>query len=182
MIRYSAVLALALVLAPVTCPSPAHALEVAGDTVEAVGDTAEAAGDTAEVLAAAEAFLIAFERLDWEPFHAAFAPSATAFMPFGRASRYDDREEIAGFFRSFFQRVRAAREGLPYLQIEPEDLRVHRWGDAAVVTFHLPGEEDLGRRTLVFRRDGPEARWRIVHLHASSLERGEGAERTGEEN
>jgi len=36
-----------------------------------------------------------------------------------------------------------------------------------LVTFELRNSERLGRRTLVFRRDG--ATWRIVHLHASNI-------------
>jgi hypothetical protein len=139
----------------------------------------EPARDTTEVLAAARSFLTAFNRLDWEPFHGSFHPSATVFQPFGEPFRNDGREEVATFFRSFFERVRAAREGPPYLDIQPEDLRIDALGEAAVVTFHLPGEEEVGRRTLVFGRHAPDAPWRIAHLHASGLERpgagGEGA-------
>lgn len=165
MIRRFGVLAVALVL---TAPSPAAAQA-----------ETRAPSDTSGVLAAARSFLSAFNRLDWEPFHGSFDPSATVFQPFGEPFRNDGREEVAAFFRSFFDQVRAARDGPPYLEIEPEDLRIDPIGEAAVVTFHLPGEEQVGRRTLVFGRDVPDAPWRIAHLHASTLERpgagGEGA-------
>ena len=133
--------------------------------------TGRVASDTSDVLGAARSFLTAFNRLDWEAFHSSFDPSATVFQPFGEPFRNDGREEVAAFFRSFFDRVRADRDGPPYLEIAPEDLRIDPIDEAAVVTFHLPGEEQVGRRTLVFGRDAPDAPWRIAHLHASTLER-----------
>lgn len=159
--------------------SGAADLRPASSPEAAPAPSPEPARDTAEVLAAARSFLTAFNRLDWEPFHGSFDPSATVFQPFGEPFRNDGPEEVAAFFRGFFDRVRAARDGPPYLEIEPDDLRIDPIGEAAVVTFHLPGEEQVGRRTLVFGRDAPDAPWRIAHLHASTLERpgagGEGA-------
>jgi len=139
-------------------------------------DTASAPDDS-DVAAAAADFLTAFDRLQWDAFRGSFAPSATAFMPFGDPLRKDGREEVAAFFGTFFERVRAARDGPPYLDIDPEDLRIARVGEAAVVTFHLPGEEEVGRRTLVFGRESADAPWVIAHLHASSGTRVRGASR-----
>lgn len=127
--------------------------------------------DTAEVMAAAEAFLTAFNNLDWDAFHASFAPSATVFQPFGEPGRNNDREEVAAFFASFFDQIRSSTEGPPYLNITPRDLRIEMLDDAGIVTFHLPGRESVGRRTLVFGRKQLNDPWRLFHLHASSLER-----------
>lgn len=161
-------LALALALFLAAPGGPAHAQDTG---LGEVANTTHVAPDTSEVLAAANAFLGAFNRLEWEPFHAAFQPDATVFQPFREPFRNEDREEIATFFGSFFDQVRAARDGPPYLDIVPEDLRIDPLGEAAVVTFHLRGETEVGRRTLVFGRDEGDGPWRIAHLHASSLER-----------
>jgi len=85
---------------------------------------------------------------------------------------------VASFFQNFFQQIRSVKEEPPYLNIEPEDLRIEMVDNAAVVTFHLNGDEALGRRTLVFGRDDTEGTWKIVHLHAShQKEPGPGSER-----
>lgn len=161
-------LAMALALLPAAPGGSAHAQE---PDPAGAADTVDVAPDTSDVLAAAESFLGAFNRLEWEPFHAAFSPDATVFQPFGEPFRNEGRGEVAAFFRSFFDRVRAARDGPPYLDIVPEDLRIDPLGEAAVVTFHLSGETEVGRRTLVFGRDEGDGSWRVAHLHASSLER-----------
>jgi hypothetical protein len=135
--------------------------------------------DTAEVLAAAESFLTAFNNLEWDAFHASFAPSATVFQPFGEPWRNEDREEVAAFFGSFFEQIRSSTEGPPYLHITPRDLRIEMLEDAGIVTFHLPGREAVARRTLVFGRRQSTDAWRLFHLHASSLERPESHEGGG---
>lgn len=161
-------LALAVALLLAAYPAPAHAQEAGPD---GAADTIRVSPDTSGVLDAAEAFLGAFNRLEWDSFHAAFSPDATVFQPFGEPFRNDGREEVAAFFRSFFEQVRGARDGPPYLDIVPEDVRIDPLGEAAVVTFHLSGETEVGRRTLVFDRYEGDGSWRIAHLHASSLER-----------
>jgi pimeloyl-ACP methyl ester carboxylesterase len=127
--------------------------------------------DTAEVMAAAESFLTAFNNLEWDAFHASFVPSATVFHPFGEPWRNEDREEVAAFFGRLFAEVRSSSEGPPYLRITPQDLRIEMLAEAGIVTFHLPGQEAVGRRTLVFGRKEPTDPWRLFHLHASFLER-----------
>lgn len=166
--RGPALSALTLALLLAACGGPAHAQEAGPDEA---ADTVHVAPDTSEVLDAADAFLGAFNRLEWESFHVAFQPEATVFQPFREPFRNEGREEVAAFFRSFFDQVRAARDGPPYLDIVPEDLRIDPLGEAAVVTFHLSGDTEVGRRTLVFGRDEGDGTWRIAHLHASSLER-----------
>jgi hypothetical protein len=62
---------------------------------------------------------------------------------------------------------RASRPGPPYVRLEPRDLAIELFGDAALATFHLENGPSLSRRTFVLaRRDGV---WRIVHLHASNV-------------
>lgn len=129
--------------------------------------------DTADVMAAAESFLTAFNNLEWEAFHASFAPSATVFQPFREPWRNEDREEVAAFFGSLFEEIRSSSEGPPYMRITPRNLRIEMLDDAGIVTFHLPGRETVGRRTLVFGRKQSTDPWRLFHLHASSLERPE---------
>lgn len=155
--------------------APAQAHELADQSLAVHG----AQPDTAEVLAAAESFLTAFNNLEWDAFHASFAPSATVFQPFGDPFRNEDREEVAAFFGSFFEQIRSSSEGPPYLRITPRDLRIEMLDDAGIVTFHLPGRESVGRRTLVFGRKQSTDPWRLFHLHASSLERPESREGRG---
>ncbi|HUE77154.1 MAG TPA: nuclear transport factor 2 family protein, partial [Longimicrobiales bacterium] len=135
--------------------------------------------DTAEVMAAAESFLAAFNNLEWDAFHASFAPSATVFQPFREPWRNDDREEVAAFFGSLFEEIRSSSEGPPYMRITPRDLRIEMLDAAGIVTFHLPGRETVGRRTLVFGRKQSIDPWRLFHLHASSLERPESRDGRG---
>lgn len=135
--------------------------------------------DTSAVLDAAETFLTAFNNLEWGAFHVSFAPSATVFQPFGEPWRNDDREEIAAFFGPLFDEIRSSTDGPPYMNITPRDLRIEMLDDAGIVTFHLPGREAVGRRTLVFGRAGPTDPWRIFHLHASSLQRSGTARQAG---
>ncbi len=125
--------------------------------------------DTTEVIAAANSFLNAFNNLEWETFYSGFSPSATVFQPFGNPYRHNDREELAEFFKLFFSQIKSTTEGPPYLTITPQDTHIQMIDQAAIVTFHLPGN-NIGRRTLVVGRNGLADTWQIAHLHASSLE------------
>ena len=61
-----------------------------------------------------------------------------------------------------------AAEGMPNpLSIDPQDLDIRVLGEAALATFHLADESGLGRRSVVFRRQGGE--WKILHVHASNV-------------
>jgi hypothetical protein len=51
----------------------------------------------------------------------------------------------------------------------PKDLLIQMLGaNAAIVTFHLEGENILRRRTFVLQKI--KGKWLIVHLHASGIE------------
>jgi len=113
-------------------------------------------------------FVSTFNNLEWERFRALFTDDATVFFPGGyRGRRAEGRAEVEAAFRDVFARWRARSSGPPYLHIRPLDVHVQRYGEVAVVTFHLEEEEGLNRRTLVLRHVTGEG-WRIAHLHASS--------------
>lgn len=124
--------------------------------------------DSLAVQRAAEAFLVAFNNLEWESFRRSFSDDATAFFPFSQVPRLaNGRAEVEAVFKLFFDEVRKRKPGPPYQNIEPKDLKVQVLGDAAIVTFHLGGDDPVGRRTLVFQKQKGE--WLIAHLHASTI-------------
>ena len=91
-----------------------------------------------------------------------FTEDATMFFPMNaQPLRLDGREAIAAAFASLFGPN--YRGGMP----APQDLRVQRSGDTAVVTFQTVNPNVTSRRTLVLRREG--GRWRIAHLHGSNV-------------
>ncbi len=143
-----------------------------------------ASTDSAQVHAAAPRFLAAFDSLHWEPFRAALAPDATVFMPggLGPRTRLDGRAAVEAEFRRTFDAVlarhaRDGRPGPPTLGVTAmvRDVRVQPLAPgAAVVSFQLGGDAadapSLGRRSVVFRREGDGA-WRVAHWHASNSPR-----------
>lgn len=120
----------------------------------------------AQVARAAQAFVDAFNHLDWVRFEESWAEDATTFMPMPDfPARLSGRDTIVATFKSIFADFPDRFEGPPYLNIDPVDLRIDVLGTAAVVTFHLGDEPPRNRRTLVFVQQGDV--WRIAHLHAS---------------
>lgn len=123
--------------------------------------------DHAALVQAAEHFLRAFDRLEWEPFDAAWSTSRSVFFPFRDTPERVEGADVAARFRRFFDEVKATRPGPPYLRLRPEALRAEVRGDAGLVTFTLgrrPG--DVGRRTLLFIRESGQ--WKLAHMHAST--------------
>ena len=90
----------------------------------------------------------------------AFADDATAFFPTVKAERIDGKDAIAAVFRDY------VKANTKKTNIVPEDLRVQRSGDLAVITFNVHNPSAISRRTFVWRREA--LGWRIVHLHASN--------------
>ena len=116
-------------------------------------------------------FLTAFENLDWEAcFEIVLLMTRLFTFPSQRASRATGRAEIEATFRQVFERIRATKSAPPYLNLEPADLDIRVFRDTAVVTFHLHDLPDtIGRRTVVLAKRAGE--WKIVHLHASNVEK-----------
>jgi ketosteroid isomerase-like protein len=115
--------------------------------------------------AAAVAFIGAFNALDRARFDPLFADDVTMFFPSApfEVRRVEGKAAVLGWFGRFFDMARA-RTGK--LNIQPVDLMVQNYGTVSVVTFHLNGGENVGRRTLVLRKD--QTAWKIVHFHASA--------------
>lgn len=127
--------------------------------------------DVMQIRSAAKGFLEAFDNLDRDRFRATWASNPTVFFPFDDTpERVDGKAAVEARFERFFDEVRATRPGPPYLHLEPRDLRVEAYGEAALVTFMLDrspvaGSPPIGRRTLLFVREA--GAWKLAHLHAS---------------
>jgi len=117
-----------------------------------------------DVAAAFEAFIAAFNALDFERFRRCLAPEVTLFAPRSSdASLIEGVARVQAHFAAVFEAEAPAGPG-----IRPERLRTASLGGhGALVTFEFerPGGS-IGRRTLVFHRIADE--WKIVHLHASN--------------
>ena len=124
----------------------------------------------AAVEAAAADFISAFNALDETRFDGFWTEDATLFfpglVPGVGGGRIAGKADVLKTFHAFFAAVRKAKGAPPYLNIRPQRLAVQAYGDTAIVTFELDGENAVGRRTLVMRRAA--GRWRIAHMHASS--------------
>ncbi len=109
-------------------------------------------------------FNAAFSKLDLDGMMMYFADESTSFFPIAhRATFLDGKDEIGEAFVKVISKIRAA--GLDGIKLDVEDVKVQRFGDAAIATFHLR-DGDLSRRTLVLRRVHDD--WLIQHLHASN--------------
>ena len=108
-------------------------------------------------------FIDAFNQLDRARMDACFIDDPPVFLPWGG-------HRLVGFWDDRFDDWRAESNGPPYLDIQPKDLSIQHFGDAAVATFHLEHDSDtLARRTIVLCRT--PAGWKIAHLHASTYPR-----------
>jgi ketosteroid isomerase-like protein len=119
--------------------------------------------------AAAASFLDAFKNMDEARFDIFFAPEVTIFFPDGPFpnGRVEGRDAVLAAFHSFFKL--AKERGRKVLNIVPLEQRVQLYGDLAVVTFRLDGDDTIGRRSIIFRNIGGD--WRIAHFHASTIEK-----------
>lgn len=118
--------------------------------------------DQAVVEKTVKQFIQAFKNLDWERFLGFFATDATVFFPpsmqFPR--RAIGKAEIERVFRAGFDRKSGPN-------IDPKEMEPQILGDVAIVTFHLEEKNVVGRRTIIFQKQGIQ--WLIVHLHASEI-------------
>lgn len=119
---------------------------------------------------ATHAFLEAFNSLDLARFDPFFAEDVTMFYPSGPfpKERVQGKAAVTAAFGRFFGM--AKERGATRLGIEPLDLLVQNHDGFAIATFHLRGNGNVGRRSILLRLQ--EGQWRIVHFHASALEAG----------
>src|SRR5512134_2088724 len=113
-------------------------------------------GAAAEVRAAVDGFLRAFEALDWPAFRACFAEGATVFHPTPpHVLRTDSPESFERAWAAVFERIRrdSGRTAPPYFTLAPKDVRIQLLSErSALVTFHLPQGDTVGRRTVVLEK------------------------------
>jgi ketosteroid isomerase-like protein len=113
-------------------------------------------------------FIRAFDNLDWESFRLAFDDNATVFYPRGFPNRATGRDAFEEKFKVVFQQIRDGKTQPPFMDIQPKDPQIQRFGDVAIVTFHLDDRAGfLNRRTIVLHKT--TSGWKIVHLHASEV-------------
>jgi ketosteroid isomerase-like protein len=105
----------------------------------------------------------AFRRMDLDAMMAHMAEDVTGFWPVSAHLTRLDKAGIREQFAATIAAVRAAG-GTEVVRTQ-SDMLTQRFGDVAVVTFHLQ-DTPFGRRTFVlqWRWD----RWLIVHIHGSS--------------
>jgi ketosteroid isomerase-like protein len=109
-------------------------------------------------------FTAAFSQLDLDGMMICYANDATAFFPVAHHATFlYGKEEIREAFAKVLSKIRAA--GFNSIKLDLEDVKVQRFGDASIATFHIR-DGDLSRRTLVLTRSRDE--WLIQHLHASN--------------
>jgi ketosteroid isomerase-like protein len=139
-----------------------------GCSATATASANEQGHTAASAQQAAEAFLEAFNALDAARFDRFFAEDATMFFPGGPfpRARVAGKAAVTAAFHRLFEAARS--RGATRLGISPLDLQVQDYGSFAIASFHLRGNGNLGRRSIVLRRQGAD--WQIVHFHASALE------------
>jgi len=123
--------------------------------------------DDAPVRAAMSGFMEALNSLDPDRMATYFADDVTAFVPLAQGERVDGRGPLVEIFRRYSE---TTRKTTARTNIVPEDLKVERDGDLAIVTFNVRSPDQILRRTFVFRR-GPRG-WLITHFHASNFHLG----------
>jgi ketosteroid isomerase-like protein len=130
-----------------------------------------------EVKNALQSFLRAFENCDLPAMDRLFAPDCVSFDQVVASSAGQAVSDLTPYrrcagmppaMRRTALELPTRNPGPPYHSLVPKDLLIQIFGDAAVVTFHIERDGVLRRRTIVFvKRDEG---WRIVHLHASSVQ------------
>lgn len=119
----------------------------------------------APVNAAVAEFVNALNAFDAERLGRTFAEDISVFfpgLPFP-AARIEGRANVQGAFAQLFAQLR--QRGTRNASLQPRAPGLQLYGDVAIATFHLVGQQEIGRRTLVLRRSG--GRWLIVHMHGS---------------
>jgi ketosteroid isomerase-like protein len=108
-------------------------------------------------------FSRAFRHMDLDAMMDHIAEDATAFWPVQACLTRLDKAGIREQFAATIAAVRAAG-GTEVVRTQ-SDMQTQRFGDVAVVTFHLQ-DMPFGRRTFVLQWRWQ--RWLIVHIHGSN--------------
>jgi len=122
-----------------------------------------------------KAFVQAFNNLDCKRFNEFFSCDSTVFFPSQETKRVTGKSKRENLFQGIFEDERKKRSyDESYLPVRLIGrTKVEMLGDTAIVTFHTDNRnssglgESIGRRTVVFQRDGEQ--WLVVHLHASNM-------------
>ena len=121
-------------------------------------------------------FLEAFAKGDLEAMKNSLASDATTFpraiMSHNppsdmRASEYQRVNGLDPQMIALIERRAKNRTASSNSTITPQDLEIKVFGDAALATFHLLGDNRVSRRTFILAKRSDE--WKIVHLHASNV-------------
>jgi ketosteroid isomerase-like protein len=108
-------------------------------------------------------FSRAFRHMDLDAMMDHIAEDATAFWPVQACLTRLDKAGIREQFAATIAAVRAAG-GTEVVRTQ-SDMQTQRFGDVAVVTFHLQ-DMPFGRRTFVLQWRWQ--RWLLVHIHGSN--------------
>jgi ketosteroid isomerase-like protein len=108
-------------------------------------------------------FSRAFRHMDLDAMMDHIAEDATAFWPVQACLTRLDKAGIREQFAATIAAVRAAG-GTEVVRTQ-SDMQMQRFGDVAVVTFHLQ-DMPFGRRTFVLQWRWQ--RWLLVHIHGSN--------------
>ena len=132
--------------------------------------------DQLAVMAVLNTFVQAFENGDLQTMQSTFSDKATDFpraiMSVNNDSPIDnsDYKRVRGLdpqMRMLIGIWDESGDEPPFMTLEPKDLEVQIFTDAALVSFHLEDGPSLSRRSFVFAKE--ESGWKIVHLHASNV-------------
>lgn len=147
------------------CPRVLLLLSLLVAPPDIAAQTGAECGGPPEVCGFFETFVAALNRRDWAAFRATFADDITViFERPGPPQRQDGREAVEAVFRNIFPQPGSAPGPLPP-PLVPEGILVQSYGDVAIVSFHLPRQGQMARRTLVLHRT-PRA-WEVIHIHGS---------------
>lgn len=142
----------------------------------AFSQQAETNNEQDAVLTVLNTFVRAFENGNLDLMQSTFSDKATDFpravMSNNNSSAIDnsDYKRVLGLdpqMRMLIEIWDESGEKAPFMTLEPKDLEVQMFTDAALVSFHLEDGSSLSRRSFVFAKE--EAGWKIVHLHASNV-------------
>lgn len=116
------------------------------------------------VVDAMNRFMNALNALDADAIAAQLAPDVTAFFPTAKPERVEGKAAVVAVFRDYCEQSKKTASST---NIVPQEMRVDRRGDLAVVSFQVVHPAVVSRRTFIFRLE--RGSWLISHLHASNI-------------